>query len=390
MAALIDSDSDQEFLGIDNMNDEDDDQWLLNTFTKYKELHMYELNKPTQILEWNSEGVSVVVASFSEDSKNDIRDLLLPNKLLTLGREDNLALKVDFQNIRGGLSEHPILSCAVSSCNTIFTAGINDVITLWEYSDTNDMMKPTEVLKMEDRHTGSPTKCHVDISQNNLLLTGSQFSNTHIRTTSDYKVVNRFHFEEFKNYTLDALEFAENDTNIIITCLHNNGDAHIWDIREQLNKPVLCFAGGNVPPVNTLFTTSNLPIISYGLDTNNSYLARISKFNNSFDIFDIRNSQKAILNNFKIPAKYPYSINSIPRIQFNGDKNVSMSGFGNVVLVYRNLPQLLTGSDSTTDSSLFIHDGHKSHVTCHRWHPSEPELILSTEEIGHLHAWQMN
>ncbi|KAK5928721.1 hypothetical protein CesoFtcFv8_000315 [Champsocephalus esox] len=81
------------------------DDWFIETLKTYKDLHVYQLEHPTQVIEWTS-GKTVCVAGYSS-SKNEVLELQLPLKLFA---EENkgLCAERDFKVVHGGFTEGPV------------------------------------------------------------------------------------------------------------------------------------------------------------------------------------------------------------------------------------------------------------------------------------------
>nr|XP_042696146.1 WD repeat-containing protein 73 isoform X3 [Chrysemys picta bellii] len=62
------------------MAEESAEDWLLESLRLYNDLHVFELQEPTRVIEWIGEK-SVCVAGYENSKKNEILQLLLPQKL---------------------------------------------------------------------------------------------------------------------------------------------------------------------------------------------------------------------------------------------------------------------------------------------------------------------
>lgn len=69
------------------------------------------------------------------------------------------------------------------------------------------------------------------------------------------------------------------------------------------------------------------------------------------------------------------------------------TGWDNCVRIYDIKTFTHDPSQSAPSEPIFIHDGHTNsrggalRVTNHLWHEDEPNLILSADSDGSLHAW---
>ncbi|RVE63069.1 hypothetical protein OJAV_G00163160 [Oryzias javanicus] len=122
------------------------DEWFIESLTAYKDLHVYQLEHPTQVIEWTS-GKTVCVAGFSS-SKNELLELRLPLKLFA---EENkgLCAERDFKVVHGGFSECPV-SCLrhVPGTRLIVTNdGRGTDLQVWDLGgDDSDVIRRTGIL----------------------------------------------------------------------------------------------------------------------------------------------------------------------------------------------------------------------------------------------------
>ncbi|XP_075775727.1 integrator complex assembly factor WDR73 isoform X1 [Pelodiscus sinensis] len=85
-----------------------EDDWLLESLRLYQDLHVFELQEPTRVIEWIGEK-SVCVAGYENARRNEILQLLLPQKLCVKEKQ-GLCPERDFKVEQGGFSDRPVYS----------------------------------------------------------------------------------------------------------------------------------------------------------------------------------------------------------------------------------------------------------------------------------------
>ncbi|KAG7218396.1 hypothetical protein INR49_020431 [Caranx melampygus] len=85
------------------------DDWFIESLKTYKDLHVYQLEHPTQVMEWTS-GKTVCVAGHTS-CRNEILELRLPPKLFA-HENKGLCAERDFKVVHGGFTDTPVRSLA--------------------------------------------------------------------------------------------------------------------------------------------------------------------------------------------------------------------------------------------------------------------------------------
>ncbi|XP_026861355.2 WD repeat-containing protein 73 isoform X2 [Electrophorus electricus] len=89
---------------MDISSDEADD-WFMESLHIYRDLHVFQLEHPTKVIEWTGEK-SICVADYSS-ARNEILELLLPLKLYAGGNK-GLCPERDFKLQHGGFCDEPV------------------------------------------------------------------------------------------------------------------------------------------------------------------------------------------------------------------------------------------------------------------------------------------
>ncbi|XP_043928562.1 WD repeat-containing protein 73 isoform X2 [Protopterus annectens] len=108
------------------------DDWFIESIKLYNDLHIYELQHATQVIEWTDEK-NVCVAGCEFLKKNEILQLSLPQKLYNKDSQ-GLCPERDFKVEHGGFSERPVYSLRhIQGTSLLVTSGPPDnSLQLWK------------------------------------------------------------------------------------------------------------------------------------------------------------------------------------------------------------------------------------------------------------------
>ncbi|XP_069748347.1 WD repeat-containing protein 73 isoform X2 [Narcine bancroftii] len=113
------------------------DSWMVESLRRYNDLHVFELQDPTRVIEWIQDR-SVCVAGYSAKQRNEIQELSLPQ---TLSAKENQGLcpDRDFRVERGEFSQRPVYQLKyVAGTSLLVSSGPPDAsLQVWRLA-TNE------------------------------------------------------------------------------------------------------------------------------------------------------------------------------------------------------------------------------------------------------------
>ncbi|KAI4799760.1 hypothetical protein KUCAC02_016656, partial [Chaenocephalus aceratus] len=136
---------------------------------EYKDLHVYQLEHPTQVIEWTS-GKTVCVAGYSS-SKNEILELQLPLKLFA---EENkgLCAERDFKVVHGG--SRRVLFAASDTC-VVTNDGLTSDLQVWTVGgDDSDVIRRTGSVAGRKKKSDSEGGSRIAARHSSQVLHGAQ------------------------------------------------------------------------------------------------------------------------------------------------------------------------------------------------------------------------
>ncbi|KAI9520235.1 hypothetical protein NQZ68_020135 [Dissostichus eleginoides] len=119
------------------------DDWFIESLKTYKDLHVYQLEHPTQVIEWTSRK-TVCVAGYSS-STNEILELQLPLKLFA-DENKGLCAERDFKVVHGGFTEGPVrcLRHVPGTRCVVTNDGLTSDLQVWTVGgDDSDVIRRT-------------------------------------------------------------------------------------------------------------------------------------------------------------------------------------------------------------------------------------------------------
>ncbi|XP_074672686.1 integrator complex assembly factor WDR73 isoform X2 [Strix aluco] len=135
-----------EVVGAGEEEEEAADEWLLQSLRLYQDLHTFELQAPTRVIEW-ARGNRVCVAGYGQSDGNEILQLLPPPALQ--GKEtQGLCPERDFKVECGGFSNRPVYSLKhVPDTSLLVTSGPPDSsLQVWQVSAEDSASQSSEEL----------------------------------------------------------------------------------------------------------------------------------------------------------------------------------------------------------------------------------------------------
>ncbi|KAG5844505.1 hypothetical protein ANANG_G00163210 [Anguilla anguilla] len=312
----------------------DIDDWFIESLKLYSDLHVFELQEPTQVIEWTAEK-SVCVAGYSTTKTNEILELLLPQKLFAKGNQ-GLCSERDFKVGHGGFSEESV-NCLkhIAGTRCVVTSGApGSKLQVWQIGeDDSDTIKNTGCIEPK---ISSDKQCRIASGSAGAacVLHGSEFRDIQITELASGRVL--YAMDSGSSDPVSGLQFVDGDTFL----LSSSGQVVVSDLRDP--RGPLCRAQLNVPhetpPCPDFVTVTWAPALS-------DHLA-VSGFDGTVQIYDTADWG-------------PELKETEPLFTHRG--HVMSSGF-----------------EADADAAL---------VTTHVWHPWKPRTVLSAATDGSLHVW---
>ncbi|MEE6473289.1 hypothetical protein FKM82_009929 [Ascaphus truei] len=165
------------------------EEWMLESILLYKDLHVFELQDPSKVIEWIGEK-SVCVAGYDHTKRNEILQLLVPQKLHAKEKQ-GLCPERDFKVEHGGFSEQPVYSLKhIPETSLLLTSGpAASPLQVWHVAAENkDVIKPISTIET-DEGKETWTKIATTVSASPSVLHGSQVNCVHLTEIESTKRV---------------------------------------------------------------------------------------------------------------------------------------------------------------------------------------------------------
>ncbi|XP_035636850.1 WD repeat-containing protein 73 [Oncorhynchus keta] len=360
------------------------DDWFIESLKIYNNIHEYQLEHPTRVIEWTSEK-TICVAGYSSD-KNEMLELLLPLKLFT---DDNqgLCAERDFKVVHGGFSDgsiHCLKHIPGTRC-VVTNDGFNSNLQVWDLGgDDCDVIKRTGVLQLKSASSDKGVKIAPGLTGGPCVLHGSQISDIQLTELTSGKPL--YSLGKDIPDLLSSLQFVSGSVFLACAC---NGDLYVGDTRNPSglqNNP----AGGREGVHWCMGVKTDLS----SSDPSSCSVARLSSACQVVvsDLRDLR----APLCQVQLHVQRKTTSDDFMKVTWAPalDNCLAVSGFDGMVQIYDTAswrPELMEFQP------LFIHRGHmmsddqfdtsSAVVTTHVWHPSRPRTVLSAAVDGSVHVW---
>ncbi|KAJ8275692.1 hypothetical protein COCON_G00074440 [Conger conger] len=361
----------------------DIDDWFIESLKIYSDLHVFELQEPTQVIEWTAEK-SICVAGFSTTKINEILELHLPQKLFAKGNQ-GLCAERDFKVGHGGFSEDPV-NCLkhIARTSCVVTSGAPDSkLQVWQIGeDDSDMIKKTGCIEPKN---SSKKHCKIASGTTGVacILHGSEFRDIQITELASGTVL--YATESDSSDPVSGLQFVDADTFLVCG---ESGDLCLYDTRapSALQRACCGDQGGS----SWTMGQRKSPSLSDGVSCRVAQLSSTGQVVVS-DLRDLRGPLcRAQLNvQQKTPSSDFMTVTWAPSL--NG--HLAVSGFDGTVQVYDIADW---GPELKETQPVFVHRGHvmssgfeadDALITTHIWHPWKPRTVLSSATDGSLHVW---
>ncbi|KAK5861680.1 hypothetical protein PBY51_017137 [Eleginops maclovinus] len=357
------------------------DDWFIESLKTYKDLHVYQLEHPTQVIEWTS-GKTVCVAGYSS-SKNEILELQLPLKLFA-DENKGLCAERDFKVVHGGFTDGPVrcLRHVPGTRCVVTNDGLTSDLQVWTVGgDDSDVIRRTgSVAGRKRRRTDSEGGSRIAARCSTQVLHGAQSDDIQLTHLTSGQIL--YTPEITSSDPLSSLQFVSDDVFLAGCC---NGNIYLTDTRTSAS-PQLSPAPAS-PGESVLWWTDAAAGVSSGS------VVRLSSSGRAV-ISDLRNLGAAV-------SQAQLSVQS--RRCNPDDVTVSwapalpgciaVSGFSGVVQIYNTS---VWGVELQEVQPLFGHRGHAVSslpeegdvfITSHAWHPERPRTLLSAASDGSVHVW---
>ncbi|KAL3067692.1 hypothetical protein OYC64_022123 [Pagothenia borchgrevinki] len=207
------------------------DDWFIESLKTYKDLHVYQLEHPTQVIEWTS-GKTVCVAGYSS-SKNEILELQLPLKLFA---EENkgLCAERDFKVVHGGFTEGPVrcLRHVPGTRCVVTNDGLTSDLQVWTVGgDDSDVIRRTGSVagrKTRRKKSDSEGGSRIAARHSSQVLHGAQSDNIQLTQLTSGQIL--YTPEITSSDPLSSLQFVSDDVFLAGCC---NGNVYIADTRAS-------------------------------------------------------------------------------------------------------------------------------------------------------------
>ncbi|XP_067889110.1 WD repeat-containing protein 73 isoform X2 [Heterodontus francisci] len=347
--------------------------------SRYNDLHVFELQEPTRVIEWIQDR-SICVAGCNVGKKNEILELSLPQKLCAKGNQ-GLCPERDFTVEHGGFSQRPIYELKhVAGTSILVSSGPPDTsLQVWRLATEESDAIMLASMVQHQTAGGQWSKISVICSPTPQVLHGSKVNNLAIQEIASQKVL--FTTGADNCEPISELEFLNHSTFSICSL---NGCLWLADTRQH----------------PSLIGCSDVPVSraggchwTMGWAPGHSRVARLCS-DGRVVLTDYRDLSKALsLAELTFPSPVPnsnyLSLTWAPCLQ----DHLAVSGFNGTVHIYNTS---LWSAELTGVEPTFVHRGHSVAVepereiplvTRHVWHPWKRQTLLSAADDGSFHVW---
>ncbi|XP_039974866.1 WD repeat-containing protein 73 [Xiphias gladius] len=360
------------------------DDWFIESLTTYRDLHVYQLERPTQVIEWTS-GKTVCVAGFSP-SKNEILELHLPLKLFA-NENKGLCAERDFKVVHGGFTDGPVRCLRhVPGTRCVVTGdGLSSNLQVWDLGgEHGDVIRRTGSIEGRGSASEGGSRIAARRSPQPQILHGARSSDIQLTQLASGQTL--YKLETDSADPLSSLQFLSDSVFLAGCC---NGNIYVADTRTSA-APQL-----SPPPAS-----SGDPVLwwtdaSAGPDPSSCRVVRLSSSGRAV-VSDPRNlggaAGRAQLD-VQARRRGPddVGLSWAPAL----DDCIAVSGFSGTVQIYNTSAWRAELQEARP---LFEHRGHvvssqrsddaaPVSVTSHAWHPDRPRTLLSAASDGSVHVW---
>nr|XP_020473100.1 WD repeat-containing protein 73 isoform X2 [Monopterus albus] len=351
--------------------------------TRYRDLHVYQLEHPTQVIEWTSEK-TVCVAGCSL-KKNEILELRLPLRLFA---EENkgLCAERDFKVVHGGFTDGPVrcLRHIPGTRCLVTNDGLSAELQLWGLGgDDSNVIRRTGSIEGSRSVLECGSRIAVRDSSRPQVLHGAQSSGVQLTELSSGQMLYKLDTDAAD--PLSSLQFVSDSVFLASCC---NGNIYVADTRTsaapQLYPPPACSG-------ESVFWWTDA---SSGPDLSGCKVIRLSSSGQAM-VSDLRSLEGAV-SQAHLDIQACHHGLDVVRVSWAPvlDNCIALSGFSGAVHIY---DTSVWTTELQEAQLLFEHRGHvvslqsedavPVFITSHVWHPDRPRTLLSAASDGSVHVW---
>ncbi|XP_078258063.1 integrator complex assembly factor WDR73 [Rhinoraja longicauda] len=357
--------------------------WMVETLSLYDDLHVFELQEATRVLEW-IHNTGVCVAGYGSGRRNEILQLSLPQKL-SAKQKQGLCSDRDFGVERGGFSHRPVYQLKhvpgdqLCVRSLLVTSGPPDTsLQVWSLGTSKSEGVQLQSPRPLTAPVGSGwSRLSVTGSPSPRVLHGSTLANLslldlHTRTELTTAAPTGLDAGE----AVSELELLDGCTFLVCT---ESGRLGIGDTRQcpALTSPPSLAAGSGH--------------WTLALEPGGTAVGRLSS-SGQLVLTDRRDLSTALawaqMDIAQTPANTDHlCLTWAPHLRYH----LAVSGFDGSVRVY---DAGRWSQGPVRAEPAFIHRGHglgtgctRPAVTAHTWVPGHQQALLSAATDGSLHLW---
>ncbi|XP_075054403.1 integrator complex assembly factor WDR73-like [Mixophyes fleayi] len=361
----------------------DSEDWMVESIRLYKDLHDFELQNPTRVIEWIGEK-SICVAGYNGTKTNEILQLLFPQKL-HVTENQGLCPERDLKVEHGGFSEQPIYSLIhIPDSSLLLMSGpAAGLVQIWQIgAEHKDVIKRTSYIQ-SDASNETWTKIATTATASPCVVHGSQTNNVHLTEIESTKRI--YTLAVSCSEAVSTLSFLDPNT-FHLCCL--SGRQIIADVRQP---GISCEGRVALPALSSGHWCA---AVKPGNQDTHSVIASLSS-EGHITVTDTRNlvtplkCAKGKLSKSDLSQNF-MCIRWAPRLE----DCISISGFDSAVHIYDIKHWDTAGKEM---DALFSHRGHcflgggddgsVPSVTTHSWHPWRERTLVSAASDSSLHIW---